>query len=347
MHRASPARRQPRLEERARPTGSVGTSTRGGHLGALHVELFQERRHQAGAIEVLDAVDDPPAATEHTAAPDEEHLERRLEVVLGERDHVEVLGRRQHHLLRLEGPACGEQLVAVPRRLLELLPLGGRAHLLLETPEHRACVATQELRHGVDVRSVRLLGGARGLGHARAGAPADVVVQARPLRTRPLVEEGVRARPHREDTGQGIERVADRPGVPVGPEVPHPLALGAAEHLRARPLLPHGEREVRIGLVVAIADVEPRLVLLDEVVLQQQGVDLGRRDDPLHRGGRLRHRRRPRVQRPAPVRHQALAQGRGLARRRPRVRPRRGRGTPRARPESRRAWDGGRSCPRC
>ena len=152
------------------------------------------------------------------------------------------------------------------------------------------------------------------LGDARPRAPSDVVVEARPLRARSLVEERVRAGPHGEHARQRVEGVADRPGVPVRAEVPHALALRAPQHLRARPRLPHREREVRVGLVVPVADVEPRLVLLDQVVLEHQRVDLGRGDDPFDGRGGLDHRGGPRVQGLAPVGREALAERRGLPR---------------------------------
>ena len=302
---------EPRLEH-VGAVGHLGDEHARRDLLPLHVELADERGDQLVARELLDAVDDPPLAPEHPAAPDEEHLERGLEIVLGHPDDVEVLGRREHHLLALERPAGRLQLVADLRRLLVLLTLRGLRHLALEALEHRAGVARQELGQGVDVGPVPLLGDARRLGHARARAPADVEVEAGPPGARPLVEERVRARPHGEDAGEGIERVADRPGVPVGTEVSDLLALRAAEHLRPRPPLPHRQGEVRIGLVVAVADVEPRPVLLDQVVLEHQRVDLARGHDPLDARGRRHHRLGAGVQGPAPVVREALAERAGL-----------------------------------
>src|SRR6478672_2494977 len=82
----------------------------------------------------------------------------------------------------------------------------------------------------------------------------------------------------------------------VGPEVPGALALGPAHHLRPGKLLPQRHGEVGVGLVVAVLDVEPRVVLLDPGVLELQGLHLGRDHGPLDAGGGGDHGGRARVQ---------------------------------------------------
>ena len=71
----------------------------GWDLVSLHVQLAQEARDERRRIELLDLVCHPALAPHHTASPNEEHLERRPEVVLLERDDVEVLLAGEHHLL--------------------------------------------------------------------------------------------------------------------------------------------------------------------------------------------------------------------------------------------------------
>ncbi len=179
--------------------------------------------------------------------------------------------------------------------------------------EDGALVARQEVGQGLDVRAVGLLGHAGDVRDARPGAPADVVVQAGPPGPGPLVEEGVGAGPDGEHAGQRVEGLADGVGVGVrARSTGRPCAWRPAD-LGPGPLLPHREREVRVGLVVPVADVEPGPVLLDQVVLEHQGVDLVRRDDPLHRLRGRHHGLGPGVERLAPVAGQALAERLGLA----------------------------------
>ena len=126
------------------------------------------------------------------------------------------------------------------------------------------------------------------LADARPGALLDVEQQARPAEPLVLVELRRAARADREAAQQQIERVADGVGVGVRPEVAGALALAAAHHHRPRPLLVDGDRQERVALVVAQPDVEPRVVLLDERVLEHQRLDLVAHRRPLDRSRRSR-----------------------------------------------------------
>ena len=90
------------------------------------------------------------------------------------------------------------------------------------------------------------------------------------------------------------------PDVGVRAEVARAVVLQPPRHEHARERLLHRDLDVRIRLVVAQRDVEPRAVLLDQVRLEHQGVRLGRDHDRLEIG-------HPRHQR---ARLQALASGR-------------------------------------
>src|SRR5262249_24325500 len=79
------------------------------------------------------------------------------------------------------------------------------------------------------------------------------------------------------------------PGVAVRAEVPGALALGAAHDLDPRVLLPHGDGQVGVALVVPVLDVEPGIELLDPGVLELERLDLGADHGPLHARGRLQH----------------------------------------------------------
>ena len=67
----------------------------------------------------------------------------------------------------------------------------------------------------------------------------------------------------------------------VGPEVPGPLALGAPLDPRPGDLVGQGHGQPRVRLVVAVADVVAGPVLLDQVVLELEGLDLGLDEHPL------------------------------------------------------------------
>ena len=82
----------------------------------------------------------------------------------------------------------------------------------------------------------------------------------------------------------------------VRAEVAGALLLGAAPDHHPGELLAHGDREPRVGLVVAVLDVEPGVELLDPGVLQLQRLDLGLDRRPLDAGGRGDHGRGARVQ---------------------------------------------------
>ncbi len=61
----------------------------------------------------------------------------------------------------------------------------------------------------------------------------------------------------------------------VRPEVPHALALVATHDSDARELLVESDCQIRVALVVAVANVKPRVVLLDPRVLELQRFDFG------------------------------------------------------------------------
>ncbi len=278
----------------------------------VSVELLQQAVDQLARVERLDLVDDEPLATDDPSLADVEHLHRRFEVVLGEPDDVEVLVLLGDHLLLGDCPLDRSEPVAQTGGLLELELLRRRPHVVAEAVDHLVGVALEELAQLLDELAVRHL---VDLADARSGALLDVEQQARPAEPVVLVELARRAGPDREGSQQQVERVADRVGVRVRPEVTNALALAPAHHHRSRPLLVEGDGEERIALVVAQSDVEPRAVLLDQRVLEHQCLDLVAHLDPLHRRRGGDHRGGPRVKvaRILEVVRQALPEARGLA----------------------------------
>ena len=150
---------------------------------------------------------------------------------------------------------------------------------------------------------------------ARGGALADVAEQAGAADLAGPLEDAGGAGACREDPGEGVEGLADRPGVGVGAEVADALALGPAHDLQPRELLVQRDREARIALVVAVADVEARVELLDPVVLELEGLDLGADDGPVDARRRRHHLAGARVQAGdvGEVAVQPLAEALGLA----------------------------------
>ena len=99
----------------------------------------------------------------------------------GERDGV--VGARPHgDGLALAQVAHGHQPVARARGLLELVPLRGLAHALLEVALDLVRAALEERDHIQDHGPVLL---ARDQPHARGPAAADVVIEARHARAPP------------------------------------------------------------------------------------------------------------------------------------------------------------------
>ena len=257
------------------------------------VELEQELADQPAGVEVLHPVGDPAALAADAAGPDVEDLHRDLERVLGERDHVGVGAVTEDDGLLLQRLVERAEVVAQPGGLLVVLGRRRGVHLPLDALDERVGATAHEV--GEVLGDPAVLVGVDPA-HARGGALVDVAEQAGTADLAGPLEHPVAARAHREDAEQRVHGVADGPGVAVGAVVLDALLLRAATDHHPRELLVHGDREPRVGLVVAVLHVEPRVELLDPGVLQLQRLDLGRDDGPLHRGCGRHHRGGARVQ---------------------------------------------------
>ena len=224
-------------------------------------------------VEGLAVAEDPVA--------DLEHLRVGVAPVDGHGHRVEGARRGARHAPALEQRAHGLQAVALERGLLEAL-LGGRLqHPPLELALDVREAPGEEVDHAVDALAVLL---ARDVAHARGLAALDVVVEARVAAAPPGLGPGAGA--EHEHLRQHLERGPHALGVGVGPEVHAVAAMALAGEVHAREVLVQRDRDERVGLVVAQADVEARPVLLDEALLGQQRLGLGGDDDALH----VRHR---------------------------------------------------------
>src|SRR5205807_2731059 len=125
-------------------------------------------------------------ATGYASGPDEKDLRRCVQLVFRHCDDVGVEPRLRHDLLALDRFARGEELVAPPRRVLELEPFCGVVHLAVQTGQCLLDLAVEEGTEAVDVAAVVLVGD---LADARTRTPPDVEVQTRASEPVALVEQ--------------------------------------------------------------------------------------------------------------------------------------------------------------
>ena len=251
-------------------------------VGALAVvDLDEEPPEQLGQLRVVDPVGHPAALAPDPTAAHVEHLDGDLQRVLGDRDHVGVGAVGEHDGVLLHRLGERADVVAQPGGELELELVGGLVHLPLEALDVHPGLAGDERAEVLDDVPVLLRADPA---DARRRALADVAEQARAADLGAALEDAGRAGAHREHPEQQVDRLADGPGMGVGTEVAHALALRPATHHHPGELLVERHGQPRVGLVVAVLDVEARVVLLDPGVLQLQRLDLGLDDGPLDRG---------------------------------------------------------------
>ena len=225
------------------------------------------------------------------AAADAEEVAEGLVGVQHEREDIGAgVGRGSDDGLRvvlLQRP----DLLLVHLGVLELQPLRRLGHQGLVVADDFPAPARQDPDDFLDVVGVLLLGD---LADAGGLAAADVEVQAGPELS---LEDGLGG-DVQVAGAQGIglaEEVHEVPRVhhaAVGTEISVPMGLvDASGDEHPRELVP-GHADPGIGLGILQEDVVAGLVLLDEVVLQQQGIGLRVHDvlrDPLVQVLRLPH----------------------------------------------------------
>ena len=106
--------------------------------------------------------------------------------------------------------------------------------------------------------------------------------QARTAQSGVAVELVVAACADRESSQQQIQCLSDGIGVPERAEVAVARLLLATHHHRPGPFVHKRERQEGIAFVVAIANVEARLMTLYERILQQQRLHFGVHRYPIH-----------------------------------------------------------------
>ena len=159
--------------------------------------------------------------------------------------------------------------------------------------------ALEELRRVGHARRVILLGD---MADAGGRAPLDLVEQAGP---RAAFEHRVGAVAQQEHLLKLVERAVHRPGAGEGAVVIPLLGLGAAVLADLRKRMRLRDQYVGKAFVIAQQHVVFRLELLDQVLLEKQGLGFGPRRQEHHRGRFADHPRDPRrmLTRPGIVRH--------------------------------------------
>ena len=178
-------------------------------------------------------------------------------------DHVDIARRGAFDELPGLELVQPRDLVADARGALELELGAGAFHLRLELRQHLRRLSLQEEHRAPHV--VGIVGFADEA-HTRRAAALDLIQHAR---ARAVREHRVLARADLEHFLQVRHSLAHRAGARKRAEITmRPVELAAME-AQLRKFFA-GEADVRVALVVAEEDVVPRLLGLDEVVLEQQ-----------------------------------------------------------------------------
>ena len=131
---------------------------------------------------------------------------------------------------------------------------------------------------------------------ARRRALVDVAQQTGPVDLLVPLEDSRRTCAGRKHPGEQVERLTDGPRMRVWPEIPDTLASRPAVNHQTRVFLVERHGKHRIGLVVAVSDVEPRIELFDPVVFELECLDLGAHHRPLDAARGHHHLARSRSQ---------------------------------------------------
>jgi hypothetical protein len=190
-------------------------------------------------------------------------------------DDVLIDGAHRLDLLAHERALHVADLVAVVGGELVLPVLRGLVHARLQRLDQLLALALQE-QHGLVHRA--RVGLAVDLEDARPRAALDLVLQAGP---RAVVQDVVVTRAQAEVLVEHAQGLPHRGRRVVGAEVLGAVALLAAHDLDARPLRLGVDAQRQEILVVAQLYVVPRLMRLDQAVLEEQRLLLVARDDRL------------------------------------------------------------------
>ena len=169
-------------------------------FAVLAVDLLEQVLHQVRGGGVLHLFDHPAALASDPAAADMEHLDRRFEFVLVQREDVGVRVLRQHHGVPLEDLAEGRDIVAEPGGPFVVQFRYGGRHFLFQPADKPLGLAAHEGAEVFGQAPVFLGGDAADAG---GRALVDVAQQARPAAGLGALEHAGAAAAHRERPAAG------------------------------------------------------------------------------------------------------------------------------------------------
>ena len=238
----------------------------GRHVRVGVVELLYEGAENLGGPVLGGTRHDELIAPDEFALAHEEDLHHRFSQPGRDGEHVHVLIGEVEHLLALVNALYCPELVAEGRGALELLGLGGLVHAGADGLCDLVGLALQEHDHLVD--HVGVLAAVH-RADARPDAAVYVVVE-----TGARVVAGYRlgAGPVGEELLQERQGAAYAVGAGEGAEVARAVLGDVPRDVDLRKVLRVVDLDERVALVVLQPGVVGRLVLLDQVALEDKGL---------------------------------------------------------------------------
>ena len=195
-----------------------------------------------------------------------DHADHRDPAGRGDGHDIPVLPVWTHGILLSLRSLDGMHAVAEDRRTLVLQALGGGLHVRLQALHDLGVVAAEQRQGTFDHAGVVAR---RDLVHAGRAAAPDLVVEAR---SRALFQLAIATRAKRVHGAQEPQRATHALGARERSEVLGAVALDLANESKSREVVRAVDANEQVGLVVLEPQVVGRLVLLDERVLEQQGL---------------------------------------------------------------------------
>ncbi len=245
-------------------------------FGITQVVLGQERGHDLGHLFLDTHLREEVLAAQHSPATHADQVHAGATGVDESGNDVDVARAALDVLLVLHAPQQGD-LIAQLGGFLEIQGHGGLFHLGIELVAQLLAAALQE-----HYRVAHVLGVFLGLDQADARplATLDLVLQAWPGAVGVIT---VLTLAHRKGLLQQAEALADGARAGVGSEVTTLGFLRTTVNTQARELAV-GQKHVGVGFIVAQQNVVRRSPLLDQVLLEQQGLGLVGSDGGLDLG---------------------------------------------------------------